>query len=199
MAKDFYPAGRRANKFPAVEALQNHFWYGTELTDNQKEILQRLKFAWTNLCNEYTQRQIIPMLMENFNVSDESARQDIRAAIQLYGNVMKADKEGMRYVMYEKAMTIMERAIKKEDFKAASSALNTAMRLLRLDQEDPDMPDFERLEPHKYEIKIPHSVKEALLSLSKSPVLNLSKMPATFTEEAEYVIEEDGESETPDE
>lgn len=138
------------NKKHHLGAIREYYLDKTgevELTDKQEEIRKRLSAAYSLLCNYHSIQQAIPIHMKEHDVSDSTAYRDMRDAIRLFGHVMKADKEGQRYIVYEYAVKTYQLAAKNMDYKAMAMATSNMIKLLGLDKEDPEMPDFEKLQP----------------------------------------------------
>jgi len=135
------------NKKDALDAIRLHYLNGTELSEKHEEMRRRLSAAFSLLTNYHSIQQAIPVLQEQFGYSESSAYRDINNAIKLFGNVLKSDKEGHRYIVYEFAVKTFQLAAKNGDHKSMAAATNNMIKLLGLDRDNPDAPDFSKLQP----------------------------------------------------
>ncbi len=85
----------------------------------------------------YSKLQTITLLIRELNISEPQAYAILRDSIQLYGDVNKVDKEGMRHIFYENYMLAASLARKKEDYNAMNRALDSASEILvlKIDQQ----------------------------------------------------------------
>lgn len=152
-------------------------WGEVELTEAQEMKRQRLIFAFNILVKENLMKDAIPFIMKNYNLSESQAIRDINDAKELFGAVMKNKKDAHRAIVYEMAMETYKAAKLDGDYMAMSKTLSNVIKLLGLDRDDPDIPDFGKLQPNVYPIIIAPEIERKLDQLldTKGPV-NLSKM-----------------------
>jgi hypothetical protein len=164
-------SGKR-NKTSARVAIREYYLKGTELSEKQEGIRQRWTAAFTLLCSYHSIQQAIPVHRKTFDVSEGQAYRDMKEALQLFGDVMKTEKEGYRQVVYEYAIKTFQLAAKNGDYKAMNQAVTNMMKLQGLDREDPDLPDFEKMKPSINIITIPDAIKKLLeVKLNRGPVI----------------------------
>lgn len=139
------------------------------------------------LCNYHSIQQAIPLLISQFKISEAQAYRDIRNAIQLFGDVISSSKEGHRYVIYEYAVKTFQLAAKNGDHKAMSQAVSNMIKLLGLDRDDPDIPEFEKLKPNVYPIVLDQQLEDTLKQLLSNPgSVNLSKLMSKDAQTVKY-------------
>ena len=56
-------------------------------------------------------------------------------------------------------------AEKNQDLGAMTNTLNLAMKLMGLDRDEPEMPDFSKLPGHTYQIVIPENVEKQITNM----------------------------------
>lgn len=145
------------------------------LSDKEKEVLSRWETAFTFMRKHRTVSQTVDLLMRFFpDISKVTAYRDVVNAQRLFGSVMESNKEGLRHLLTEFCMDLIARAKKNGDMKAENAAIANMIKINGLDREDPDLPDFSKLQPHQYNIQLPPEVLELLLNIVKSGKINIS-------------------------
>lgn len=157
-----------------------------QLTDKQEEIRQRLVAAHAMVLSGKTDKEIALKMAKRFQVTETQAYRDIKDCINLFGNVMKAEKEGYRYIASQQALNTFALAKKAGDLKMMVAANANFTKIWALDKEEPDLPDFSKLEPSTYTIEIPEVLEKALMALISQGRIDLSKMYNKISEDAEF-------------
>lgn len=139
------------------------------LSDKQHEIYVRIKTAWTLLVGGEARSEIENVLINTYEVSEAQAWRDIRDATRIFGEVQKADKEGMRHLILMKAEKAYRLAELNDDVKGMNEAIKNMVKITGLEREDPDLPDFAKLEAHNYIIVMPPEQQEALRKMLTQP------------------------------
>ncbi|HQU52018.1 MAG TPA: hypothetical protein PK643_03350 [Saprospiraceae bacterium] len=183
---------KRASALTRIREFYEDKWDEVELTEKQETIRTRLSAAFSMLCKFNSPVQCVPYLMKEFDISEVQAYRDIKDATKLFGNVLKSDKEGHRYIIYEYAIKTYQMAADKGDHKAMAASVANMIKLLGLDRDDPDLPDFAKLQPNVYPILIPESLEAKLDKLIEAPgPINLSKFLNKDAAEA-VIIDDNG-------
>lgn len=157
-----------------LSAIQR--WYSdkhdeVELTPHQEEKRERYLKISSLMVKGYINPKIIEVLKKDYGISEAQCYRDIRDSVALYGNIRKAEKEGMRYILFDMMNATREKALNKGDFRAAATAESNMMKLMGLDREDPEMPDFENLQPSlNITVVDPAAEKQMIQLLGKGPV-----------------------------
>lgn len=157
-----------------------------ELTPKQEEIRQRLVAAHGLLCRFHSPARATKKHAKRWNLSDVQAWRDVRDAISLFGDVQKAEKEGIRYIVFEYAVETFRQAKKNKDYKAMSRAVDTMSKVMGLDKESPDLPDFEKLKPSIIVVGLPENQVQRLDTILSAGAVNFSKELPTAEEYLEY-------------
>jgi hypothetical protein len=119
-----------------------------ELSNTEKLISERWTAAFTlQLENSYSDREVCKLLVQSFDYSEPQAYRDIRNARDLFGDVRKSAKEGLRYLITQWAIEMFNAAKKENDFRGMDRALLRMTRVNNLDMEDVDIPDPAKIQP----------------------------------------------------
>lgn len=135
------------------------------LSEKQEEIRKRWAEVLTLRLNYYSRIQIANKFNEDYGISLAQAYVDIRNSELLYGNVLKADKEGTRAILYEYAHKFYQLAIKAKDLKAMAKGLELMAEFGGV--KDMDNQDFnpEKLENKEIKVIMPKSMIDALKAM----------------------------------
>ncbi len=144
------------------------------LTENQENIKERWLAAWTSLLKKKNKTRTVKVLEETFGVSRAQAFKDIRNAERLFGNVMRADRDGQMALLYEFALEGFKKSLKAEDFKAAKG-FHDAMRDC-VGDENPINFNPEKLENKQIKMSVPKEVSLAIITNLKSGVLDFNNL-----------------------
>jgi len=115
-----------------LDRYRDHLLQDKTLNDDQLEMLAKYRRANALMCMGYSRMQSMTILTKENEVSVPQAYAIVRDSIQLFGDVNKVDKDGMRYIMYENFMMAASLARKKEDYNAMIRALEDAARIYDL-------------------------------------------------------------------
>lgn len=181
--------GQQRNKLTALDAIREFYLDKrgrAKLTPTQESIRQRLVAAHGLLCKFHSPTRAIKKHQKRWELSDVQAWRDIRDAISLFGDVQKAEKEGIRYIVYEYAVEVFRKAKQKDDFKAMARAVDTMAKIMGLDKESPDIPDFEKLKPSMIVVGLPEDQVKRLDTMLAAGAVNFSQKLPTAEEYLEY-------------
>lgn len=143
------------------------------LTDKEEEIRQRWSACFSLLTQYHSIQQAVQVMQSQFQISEAQAYRDARAAMELFGDVTKSDKEAYRHILFEYAMKIFQLAASKNDMTEMNKALNSMIKIKGLDKEESDIPDFANMIPHTYEIVLPKEQMKLLQDMSKTGLINI--------------------------
>ena len=181
-----------SDKIKAIDAIKRHYknkrW---PLTEKQQEIHARLVAAFSLIRKGYSDEMRTRLHMEAHGVDRIQAWRDFKNSIELFGDVQKMEKEGMRIVLYGFALEAYRIAKKEKSHGGMTKAVEVMTKLLGLDRETPDLPAFDKLEAGHILVAIPPEIEETLRAMLGSGVVNFSKLrpaesiPLKNIEEAE--------------
>lgn len=160
-----------------------------ELTPHDEEVWERISLLRSLFTKRaFSVQDALPYWQKTFpHLSVPTFYRDVRDCLKLFGDIFRSQKEGQRYMMYELGMRIFQAAAKEGDHRAMASAHNNMIRLLGLDRDDPDMPDFSKLQPSLIVTLLPKGMEDKIDQLLAGGVVNMNDLPGpTPTEDAEY-------------
>jgi len=132
----------------AMDRIRMHYISGYELSAHDEEVKRRWHAAFTfGLEHKGSDKEVASMLIKTFNISESQAYRDIYNAINLFGDVRKSTKEGLRYMVTQWAIEVFKMAVVKKDFKGMEKALTCITKTNNLDKEDQDLPDPSKIQP----------------------------------------------------
>ena len=144
------------------------------LSKKDAEIQKRWSAAWSLLMNYHSLEQAVAVHMQEFDISRAQAYRDLKQAVNLFGNVTKTEKEGRRYVLYEYSMKVFQLALKKGDLETSGRMIERMSKLMRLDADETDMVNPDKLEASEYKISLPKVVRDQLLALIAKGYVDLN-------------------------
>jgi hypothetical protein len=174
-----YPIGVTRSKDTAIESIREFYLSDrrVELSEKEEEIRQRLMAAHALLVEYHSIERGIPVHKARFGVSDATAYRDFKDALRLFGDVKRSEKEGYRYILWEWSAKTFELAKNGGDYKTMSDIIGKMSKLMGLDRDEPDMPDFEKLQPNVYPIVMDDFIRQLLMgAISKGGSVDLSQM-----------------------
>lgn len=148
------------------------------LTETEIDIRDRWQQMWLLLCNGRTPEKAVRFIMRITGVSRSQAYVDLRSATKLFGEVVKTSKDSKRALYEGFANKIYNMALRKDppDLDQANKALANMIKLSGLDEADPDLPDFTKLEPSHFTINLPAEIMTFLNNLAQKGAVNLSQV-----------------------
>ena len=160
------------------------------LTTKQTELKDRWLAAFTLRQNFHSREQASNVLMEKYDISRAQAYRDLKNAERLFGNVMKADRDGSLAILLEYSHKYLLMAVKAKDLKAIGKALELMGKYAEVDKENGNNFNPEKLENKQVKMSVDKRVSNALLGYLSQGTLDLNNLSidAEFEE-----LEGDGE------
>ena len=146
------------------------------LTEKQEEKKDRWLAAFTLRQNFHSREQAANVLMEKYDISRAQAYRDLRSAERLFGNVMKADRDGALAILYEYSHKYLLMAVKAKDLKAMGKALELMGKYAEIDKDQGINFNPEKLENKPDKISIPKEVAQAIATHLKAGVLDFNEL-----------------------
>lgn len=164
-----------------------------DLTAHEKSMLDRWMEAFTLMRNYNSTADTAAILMKRFpGLSRATAYRDCSNAISLFGDISKSTKEGIRHLTTEIIRDAIELARSKNDGANMIKGAVAIARVNGVNDTDPDLPDFELLEPHTYELGLDDKMIGALRSMIAGGKVDLGMIVDAMSAgavDAEYVEE----------
>jgi len=156
-----------------------------ELTPTQIKYVEDIRFCLGLLLKGYPQTTVIQLLQEGVNIAYSTAWRLIRETEEIFGPQGEVDKRFKRYTASEMAQGAYEMAERKEDVKGMVAATNAYIKAWGLDRDDPEMPDFDKLDTPANILVIPDEVAEKLNALPPGGAINLTNFLESIAEDVE--------------
>lgn len=128
--------------------------------------------------------------MQQFDVSQATAYRDIGNALKIYGDINKASKEGMRYIIFEYNQKGLQLALKEKNLTEYGRYLDRMIKLAELDKEE-NLVNLEKLAAMDITINISKGAEKQLKEMSKNGVVDLNNWAADDAEWEEVKPEEE--------
>lgn len=148
-----------------------------ELTDGQYNYLRMLRACYGMLLDVRSKMYIVGRLIETFDISQRHAYNILRDTEQLFGQVHKVDKEINRHISIEMAKETYRLARDEGDLKSMNAANRALIEAAGLNNEDPDLPDFAKLQPSLNIMVLPEGMEQDIQRMLGAGVVNLNKVP----------------------
>ena len=141
-------------------------WYVDEnsiqLTEAETERKDRWEKCWYILCNNRSLQQTVNIVQRLYRgkVSRATVYNDVKFATKLFGEIAKPSKDAQRFILTEYSQRIYQIAMKKDppDLDQANKAIANMVKLGALDKDDPDMPDFNKIQQHIFNFTLPEEI-----------------------------------------
>jgi len=158
------------------------------LSDHDKNTLDRWMEAFTLMRNYNSYADATAILRKRFpGLSRATAYRDCANAISLFGDFAKASKDGIKHLTTEMVSEAYGIARAKNNEDGMTKAALAIARINGVNTTDPDLPDFDQLEPHEYVIGLPPaylSVIEQMISGGRVDLTDMSNAMAAVAEDA---------------
>lgn len=149
----------------------------SELSEKDKEVLNRWMEAFTMQRNYKNVVDSAALLMKRFpGLSRATAYRDCANSISLFGDISVSSKEGIKHLSSEivkDAIAIARLTNNAKEMRQGALALAT---INGVNVTDPDLPDFNKLEPHTYEISLPPTLIKVLTEMAKTGKMDLTQV-----------------------
>lgn len=146
------------------------------LTPKQEEKKDRWLAAFTLRQNFHSREQAANVMMEKYDISRAQAYRDLRNAERLFGNVMKADRDGSLAIMLEYSHKFLLMAVKAKDLKAVGKALELMGKYAEIDKEQGINFNPDKLEDKPDKLSMPKEVVQAIATHLKAGVVDFNEM-----------------------
>jgi hypothetical protein len=132
------------------------------LTKSDLELREQLQATHALLTQYHSVQQTVKILQERYQVSQPTAYRRVRDTTELFGDVTRTSKEGVRDILFEMSMRVFQLAAgRKNEFKLPDpdlKAMNTAIarmsKLKGLDEKDNNALTPEMLARNTYVVNL---------------------------------------------
>jgi hypothetical protein len=159
-----------------------------ELTEHEQARVHRLNEAWTLLSNFHSTSDAVAILRKrNPKLSRATAYRDCADAISLFGDISRSTKEGIKHLSTEIVKYGLSIARAQKDADTIIKGGLAIARINGVNVNDPDLPDFSKLEPHTYNVVLDDLTQKAILLLIRTGRIDLNMIAQAMQEVAEDV------------
>lgn len=166
----------------------------SQLTEKEREMLDRWMEAFTLVRNYSSYADAAAILMKRYpGMSRSTAFRACSQAESVFGDISKTRRDGIRFFASEVVRDAIQIARVKNNEAAMISGARALVEVTGANQEDPDMPDWNMLEPHTYEIALPEQYVAVLQQIASAGKIDLGELVnrASAVAEDAKVIEDD--------
>jgi hypothetical protein len=168
------------------DKIQRYYNESGSLTPSEEEICERWILAFSLLKQHKSKPNAIKRYLEIHKVSLNTAYQDFRNAELIFVPLDKISKDLQRLIMIEQIDTEIAKLQEKQQQENISESLYTNLqheigRLLAtrvkatgIEHTDPNLPDFSKIQPPRFEINLPPGQIQLLKLFVKSGVVDIS-------------------------
>lgn len=101
-----------------------------ELTYQEEEYLERLKKVWGLMGKKMAKMRRIYLIAEEFDIHHRNAFKLLHDAQELFGDILKQEKETELLIMKERYYELSDKASKEDDYDTARKCLEAAERII---------------------------------------------------------------------
>ncbi|MEL7118627.1 MAG: hypothetical protein AAFO07_04280 [Bacteroidota bacterium] len=125
-------------------------------------------------------KYIVGCLMKDFGLSQASAYRINRESKLVFADMVQINKAIERNLAVEMAKENYRIAKLRHSLKEMNRATMALIKAAGLDREDPDIPDFEKIQPSIIIASLPEDMEDAILSTLKQGAIDLNQLPKTI-------------------
>jgi hypothetical protein len=161
------------------------------LSETNTDILNRLNEVFALRLNHFSSQQIVNKWVNEKGISQAQAYIDIRNSEKLFGNVLKADVEGLRTVWLEHTRDYLKRCIQKGDRGNEGKALKMMADYGGFAHED--NPEFnpEKFENMEIHVNVDKQVQAKLLEMLATGSADFNNLDVTDIQHEEIKTDEE--------
>lgn len=166
----------RASDFEVLSNLMMGRIEEDDLTEHQLTKLRQVRCAHAMLLDVQGTFMIVGKLMQIFDISQSQAFRTVKLTEMLFGAQRKANKEFKRQIAEEMAKETYRMAKEAKDFKAMAAANRAYNEATGINIEDPELPDFEKLQPSLNIVVINPDIESRVKDLLAQGPLDLAEL-----------------------
>jgi hypothetical protein len=179
----------KTSNYERIVAFMTDRLAESELTEHERNLINRWNEAYTLLRNYNSTADAAAILMKRFpGLSRATAYRDCSNAINLFGDISKSSKDGIKHLTTE---MVKDAAVIARSMGSPNAIIKAALAIAKINGvnvTDPDLPDFEKIEPHTYEINLPQPVLKAIMAMIGAGKIDLSEMVNKMALEADEAV-----------
>jgi hypothetical protein len=133
--------------FEAIQAFYTDRLGRVQLTPKQEEQKFRYEQAFNYLCHNKSKESTVKFLIKRFKVSRATAYHDINDALQLFGDLNKSSKEGLKHILTEMAIKVYNLAEQDKNYAEMNKAIKNIKEIHGLGTEEDASDDWKKYIP----------------------------------------------------
>lgn len=122
----------RKREMTKMDKLRAHYLEARKLPKSLQETAEKLEKANGLLCSGYSREQTVKFMVESINITKSQAYKIVREAIELFGDVTKSSKDGLRHIITEQLMQVYNHARSQKNLEVAERVLSSVARINNL-------------------------------------------------------------------
>lgn len=158
----------------------------SEISQSVLDYYEEMRFCMGLLLKGYSQQTIINLLEEERNIKYSTAWRLIRETEDVFGSQTEVDKRVKRLIASEMAQRSYEVAEGKGNSRAMTAATNAFIKAWGLDRDDPDLPDFSKLDTPANILVIDEQVVSKLQALPEGGSVDLNNLLDELAEDIDH-------------
>jgi hypothetical protein len=166
-----------------------------ELSREERTYFAALRRIEAMMLAGKTDRAIRIILRDQYGMKRRAANTAMHDTRSIFGDVRVVDRAWQRYRAEQMALHIYEQAAASSDLLMMERATKLYIAANGLNNEDPDLPEFENLQAAVNVLSLPAGMEEIALQLLQQGVVDMTRPPAipgapgteASTEETTYV------------
>jgi DNA-directed RNA polymerase beta' subunit len=167
-----YKEYRRADMI--IRYLTSPAEANVELSATEKKTLDYCKEIHTLRFNFHKKTDIVALMSKTHGITERQVYNLINETEEIFGKVEGVSKDYERNFLIERSRKNIEIAMQSRNSNNISKALMAHYKIVGLDEFVPEMPDFSKLEQHKYIINLPVNIIDAIKHVVATGAIKLS-------------------------
>jgi len=151
-----------------------------ELTYEQEEYEKAVRMAYGMHIEIKSQKYIVGSLMKTFGIAQSTAYNVLRDAKTIFADLVDVNKAIERNLAIEMSKEAYRRAKLRDNTRDMIDAVKALIKAAGLDKEDPDLPDFSKIQPSVIVPMLPEGMEDSILEMLQGGAVDLNKVPETI-------------------
>lgn len=151
-----------------------------ELSYEVEQYERAVRMAYGMHLEIKSQKYIVGSLMKNFNISQSMAYKVLKESKQIFADLVEINKAIERNLAIEMAKEAYRRAVLRDNTTDMINATKALIKAAGLDREDPDLPDFSKIQPSVIVPMLPEGMEDSILQMLQTGAVDLNKAPETI-------------------
>lgn len=161
----------KSTDFEILEKIFEGAMHEEDLSDHMSKKLERIRSIHAMLMNFHATSKIVKKIKKLYGVADSQVFRDISITEALFGGIRKSNKEYNRMRSEQMALATYRIALKAKDTRGMAAANRNFNEATGINIQDPDLPDFNKLEPVPVIVTIPDEILAAMAEkLMQGPI-----------------------------